>query len=573
MQSFPLRKSGKILHLLFAAGIFQFKICILLFIIILNCPGAAQTEYVRADNPVYNFLERMESLHLIDGYNSFEIPKTRRVVAVYLSEVIQNKNKLDDADKKILEDLKIEFELEIFNTLSNSQSLIGPGLYDLFSQKEKYLYFLSDSSNANLFVNILGEAEGIFLNSASLKTSAFLPSIGGEIRGTFLNKFGFLIKGTNGFVMGSKVAAAARKDLSYNYKLFETEDEKFFDETEGYITADFDLIRFKFGRDRMKIGYGNIKSFLDDNSPLFDYLSFNLKYKFFSFSFFHGKLLGNASVEIDSLSGSTNLIEEKYFGYHRIGFNISSDIDFGLGEMIVYGDRPLDFSYLNPFSFYKTIEHSNRDRDNAMLFLDFNNNSLKGLKLFFSLLIDDIKFQKIGTGWYGNQTAFNAGFKSYNFYPLLPLDIHFEYLRVEPYTFTHRLSRNSFTNFGYNLGSFLHPNSELFFLQINYRFSHRLDFSAGWTYVIHGANPKNSDGSVKENVGGDILFGHRVFDSEETEFLNGDMEYYRRLSVSLTFEPVNQYFITLRVINFNDSLQLENSFKETQTFLKLGIRF
>jgi hypothetical protein len=322
----------------------------------------------------------------------------------------------------------------------------------------------------------------------------------------------------------------------------------------------------------MKIGYGNIKSFLDDNSPLFDYLSFILKYKFFSFSYFHGKLLGNAAVDVDSLSGITNIIAEKYFGYHRIGFNLSSDIDFGLGEMIIYGDRPLDFSYLNPFAFYKSIEHSNRDRDNAMLFLDFNNNSIPGLKLFFSLLIDDIKFGKIGTGWYGNQTAFNAGLKSYNFYPLFPLDIHFEYMRIEPYTFTHRLSRNSFTNYGYNLASFLQPNSELFFLQINYRFNYRLYFSAGYTYVIHAANPKNSDGTVRENVGGDILLGHRVSDSEAAEFLKGDMKYYRRLSVSLTFEPVNQYFITLRILNFNDSSQFENSFKETQTFLKLGIR-
>jgi hypothetical protein len=99
-----------------------------------------------------------------------------------------------------------------------------------------------------------------------------------------------------------------------------------------------------------------------------------------------------------------------------------------------------------------------------------------------------------------------------------------------------------------------------------------LYFSAGYTYVIHAANPKNSDGTVRENVGGDILLGHRVSDSEAAEFLKGDMKYYRRLSVSLTFEPVNQYFITLRILNFNDSSQFENSFKETQTFLKLGIR-
>jgi hypothetical protein len=534
--------------------------------------GNAQTEYVPSDNPVYSFMERMESLQIIEDYNSLEIPKTRNEIADYLKQIIKNNIELDPADKKILADLEIEFEVEISGNTFNSESLIGPGEYNFFSEKQKYIFFLSDSSTANLFINIVGDAGGIFLNGPSTAASAFLPSIGGEIRGTFLNKFGFFLKGTNGFVMGNKTAAAVRKDLAYNYKLFETVDENFFDETEGYITADFDLVRFKFGRDRMKIGYGKIKSFLDDNSPLFDYLSFNLKYKFFTFSYFHGKILGDASVDNDTITGAVSVIGEKYIGYHRIGFNISRHFDFGLGEMIIYGGRSADFSYLNPFSFYKSIEHSNRDRDNAMLFLDFNNNSIKGLKLFFSLLVDDIKFQKIGSGWYGNQTAFNAGLKSYNLYSVLPLDFQLEYMRIEPYTFTHRISRNNFTNYNYNLGSFLQPNSEMFYLNVNYRFTHRFNLSVGWMYTIHGANTKNPDGSIKENVGGDILSGHRTFDPEETEFLKGDLEYYRRLSLSIAYELVNQYFLILSIINLNDSLQ-ENNFKETQSFLNLVVKF
>ena len=37
-----------------------------------------------------NFLERMETQQIIDHYNSFEIPKTRKVIAGYLQQVIQN---------------------------------------------------------------------------------------------------------------------------------------------------------------------------------------------------------------------------------------------------------------------------------------------------------------------------------------------------------------------------------------------------------------------------------------------------------------------------------------------------
>jgi hypothetical protein len=188
--------------------------------------------------------------------------------------------------------------------------------------------------------------------------------------------------------------------------------------------------------------------------------------------------------------------------------------------MIIYGNRGIDLSYLNPFTFYKSVEHSNQDRDNSMLFFDINYKPASGLKLFSSLLIDDISFGKIGTGWFGNQTLLHAGLFSANLYKIIPADISLEYLRIEPYTLTHRLPGNNFTHNGYNVGEDLQPNSELFFSQINYRFNHRLSCAISFTYAIHGANPLDTDGSIR-NVGGDINLGHRIMDSESVEFLDG----------------------------------------------------
>ena len=80
----------------------------------------AQAEYVDAKNPVYDFLERMETLKLIENYNPFEIPKSRDEIGDYLKEVIANEHKLDMVDRKILRDLKTEFEYEIYGTLDSS---------------------------------------------------------------------------------------------------------------------------------------------------------------------------------------------------------------------------------------------------------------------------------------------------------------------------------------------------------------------------------------------------------------------------------------------------------------------
>lgn len=533
----------------------------------------SQTEYVPPANRVYEFLERMETLQIIPGYNSFEIPKTRKEIAEYLGKVIQSETKLDEADMQFLDDLKVEFEYELSGTLENSIGIIDGGDYDFFSQKQKYLYFLNDPDKINLFINITGEGDLLIRNdiNSENKPLAFLGIIGGEIRGTILNKFGFLIKGTDGNVFGDREAAYLKPDLAYNYKFNENPAETFFDETQGYLTADFDLIRFKFGRDRLNFGYGLDKIILGNNNPLFDYFGMNIKYKFFSYSFFHAQLLGQEHYDQDTVTGGVHVVESKYMAYHRIGFDISKHLNFGAGEVVIYGGRPIDLSYLNPFAFYKSVEHSNRDRDNAMLFFDLNNKSIEGLKFYATLLIDDITFDKLGTGWWGNQTILDAGIYSELLYKILPVGIKLQFTKIDPYVYTHRLIRNNYTSFGYNLSSFSDPNTELFLTEINYRFNNRLGLSFIYDFKIHGANPLNEDGSVKENVGGDISLGHRTFDSEQVSFLDGYKEYSRLYTLKMIYEPVNEYFLVLELNYLNETLQtIEN--ERLDTILTLSIK-
>ncbi len=532
-------------------------ITFILFTAITASVLTAQTEYVPTDNRVYEFLERMETLNIIRDYNSFEIPKTRQEIAGYLNQVINAEKHLDQADRGFLNDLKTEFEYELFGTLKNTTGLINHGDYNPFSQKQKYFYYYNNPDKMSMFINLTGEGNFLVKNDIVSKSnqSAFLGIIGGELRGTILNKFGIYIKGTDGNAFGDREAAYLKPDLRYNYKFNEKHNETFFDETRGYITADFDLIRFKYGRDRINIGYGPDKIILGNGVPVFDYLGMNIKYKFFSYSFLHAQLLGKDTWAEDTVTGGVHVVDSKYMALHRIGFNIPGHFDIGAGEVVIYGNRGIDLSYLNPFTFFKSVEHSNRDRDNAMLFLDADNTSIKGLKFYATLLIDDIDFGKLGTGWYGNQTLLNAGFNSELLYPILPLGIKFQYTKIDPYVYTHRLIRNNYTNFGYSLSSFTEPNSELFLSEINYRFNNRIELTLSYKFRIHGANPLNPDGSLKSNVGGDIDLGHRTFDSEKTEFLDGYLEYSRIYMVRLIYEPFNEYFLSLNLNYLNESLQ------------------
>ncbi len=533
----------------------------------------AQAEYVSSESRVYDFLERMDNLQLIFNYNSFEIPKTRKEIASYLQQVILSLDKLDDVDKQMLEDFKIEFEYELFGTLEHSVSLLRYEKYSLFSEDEKFFYYFHKKSVMNLFVNLIVEGEEIVdINSHHKANSAALVNVGGELRGTFLDKVSFFMRGTNGIASGDRSTALLKRELEYNFKFNEKPDENFFDETQAYVSADFDLIKLKLGRDRINLGYGVNKGILDNYSPLFDYLSFNIQYDFFNFSYVHAKLLGERQYINDSVSGGYNFIPEKYFVYHRMGFDISQHFKLGVGEAVVYGERPFDLSYLIPFSFFKSIEHSNRDRDNTMIFFDISNQSIGQTKFYLTFLIDDISFDKIGKGWWGNQTLFNIGTQSAPFYQSVPIDFKFEYLRLEPYTFSHRLNRNNFTHYGYNLGANLQPNSELFFLGINYRFTYRLTLTADFSYSNHGANIINSDGTIK-NVGGDIKLGHRTFDSETTKFLDGDLEIFRNISTKIFYEPINQISFFLSASYSSKSTKVLAPKSETQFYVGTNLKF
>ncbi|MCF8240270.1 MAG: hypothetical protein K9J16_02715 [Melioribacteraceae bacterium] len=510
----------------------------------------AQVGYVESDNTVYRFLNRMENLGIIENYNSFEIPKTRNEISKFLKIIIDKKSELDAIDLKILTDYLTEFELELFGTTEKSSSLSSDiSIESLLSEKEKYLYYYNDST-FNFFANFVGE--GTYLTQKNIEPSfnenTELIRFGGILKGSFYGKIGFYLKGMNGTFFGNRTLALKRTTLAYNYK-FNLENagigNDYFDETEGYLLGEFDHVKIKIGRDRINAGYGFNKSLLGNNSPVFDYALFNFGYKFFHFSYFHGKLLGNMNIVQDPIEGSTREVTEKYIAYHRVAFDFSKHLSIGFGEMIIYSRRSMDLAYLNPFAFYKSVEHSNQDRDNSMLFFDVKNNSIRGFKFYAALLIDDIDFSKIGKKWYGNQTLFDIGLTAIPFYSTVPIEFDFQYMRIEPYVYSHRINNNNFTTQSFNLASDIQPNSEIYHFGIDYRFTHRLSVYSYFDYTIHGANKLNNDGSVNTNYGGDIQVGYRVGDEQQVNFLDGMLEYKTIIGVQLIYEPINNYHLVL----------------------------
>ncbi|MCB9250043.1 MAG: hypothetical protein H6613_16615 [Ignavibacteriales bacterium] len=429
--------------------------------------------------------------------------------------------------------------------------------------KDKFLYKYSDLNKSSLFVNFVGKLDYLNQSSDNKNQSSILYRFGGEIRGSLFDKVGFYVNTTNGSFSGDKDLARSFSSLKYNYKFNQESGsdlgDSYFDETSAFLAADFNFAKIKIGNDRKLIGHGFNKILLSDNAPRMEYIQLDLNYKAVNFSFFHSKLMGNRFIIDDPIQSSINIVNDKYLAYHRLGLDFGKHLQFGAGEMIIYSNRNIDFSYINPFNFYKSAEHANQDRDNTFLFFDFQNNSFKGLKFYSTILIDDIDFGKIGSGWYGNQTLMNFGVYSSQLYNILPLDIELQYLKIDPYVFTHRISDNNFTNLNFSLGTEIPPNSSSGIINLFYRVHHRINLQLGFNYTVHGANIIESSGNLI-NYGGDILVGHRIGDSDNVHLLNGEKEIMRNILFSTQIEPIKNWIFIFN-INYSD-----NSLARSQHF-------
>jgi len=545
----------------------------LLILIVFNIVTPGQVGFVEVGNPVYDFLNRMQTYGIIKDYNNFELPKTRKEIGKWLRQVNNNYKHLSRANKELLKQYLSEFEFEAKGTLNKTISSVSRFPFNLFNSDEKYIYYFK-KGGSSFFLNFLSSLKTAYRRQTknNLNQNVSLFNFGGKLRGTFFNKLGFEIKATNGTYWGNKIFAETFPETKDNYKFKYTESSnpgsKYFDNTSGFIAYESNWLRFKVGRDRNLIGEGSVKEILSDNSPLQDYFSLGLNYKAFKLTFFYSKLLGiNKYFTTPTGDQLRDNITDKFFVYHRFSLNLHPFI-FGVGEVVIYANRGLDFSYLNPFSFFKSAEHANIDRDNTLLFFDFTSYYLKNFKFYSSIMIDDLDFSKFGTHWLGNQILLNFGIYTTLFEKYLPLDFEIQYLHIDPYFYSNRYFQNNYTNLNENLGAPFQPNSSNFIIRLFYTPTGNLILRAEFINSIHGENIYSDDGKLLVNNGGSIFFGYRKIDLPDAPFLAGPKDYLNKFSLKAEWEFFNNYYLNFFFQHNNFSSPGGNS-----SFTMFGMEF
>ena len=74
-------------------------------------------------------------MKIITEYNRGNIPLSREKIASFLKIINEESGSISSVDRKILGDLKIEFEYEIYGTLKQAAPLFNEGFKNFFFTK------------------------------------------------------------------------------------------------------------------------------------------------------------------------------------------------------------------------------------------------------------------------------------------------------------------------------------------------------------------------------------------------------------------------------------------------------
>ncbi len=534
---------------------------ILIFFFSINL-AYSQIENVPVSNPVYQYLERIETKGLLPHFSTSSLPLQRKEIVEALKEINNNKSKLSENEREILTRYLLEFDLVynekavVFYSSSDSNQVLSK---EFFSDKDKFFYHFKDSSNT---VNIkpLGSFETLALSDKDKLHNVEMGNLGFRLYGSLGSHFGYYLQATNGAILGGERNLALKEihKLQKNVKFADLNSD--FDFSESHVTFNYNWFYANIGRETKLIGSGlNQRLFLSSYSPAIDAINLGAKFTNFSYQFLHGSLLATDNANV--IAGYNSEFPSKYLAMHRFALKPKWG-EIAFWEAIIYSKRGMDITYLNPLSFFKSLEHSLHDRDNSLMGGDFTVRPYDNVEIKGSYILDDLIFSKIGTGFWSNKSAWNisAIYASHS-----NIDFGIEYARVEPYTFTHFDSINTYTNDQMPIGTNLLPNSDEISLIGQYWWGQRYPIVLKISYQRHGANIYNKNRNLIKNVGGDIFQTHRYpIDPETVTFLDGDLQKIFKINLEFGWE-----FIRGFSIKANYCFRNINNHSEQFIYLKL----
>lgn len=506
------------------------------------------------DDPVYDFLDRMETRGLTDNLLDGVKPLSRSEIGEFLLEIDAQHDRLTAIDRDVLANFLADYRFEIYPEQENPRLAEGKTWYSPLSsygqfKEDFFRFFRHDSPEEENHTFLWEDGDHSFYLDLMLEYT-YSRRDADHIR--WRRNQLFRTRGTIGQNFGYAAALnliAIWGDRGYNeldpllkgaYSKYEG-DALYSDRSSSEIAYQSPFLTFRFAQFPLTMGHGESgQLLLSDNVEQYPYLMLQKRWKRAVFSFVHGQLLAEETGLTDE--GQRD-IPAKWIAAHRLEFSPLKRMSLSLNEMIVYGNRGVEWGYMLPYIVYRPVEHKLRDRDNAFIALDAEMRLMNGVKLYGTFLLDELSTSKFGTDWYGNKHGFQAGLHLTDPFGVPNLSLRLEYVALMPWIYTHKYKVNRFVYDGRSLGYWAGPNSEILYGHLQKRWHHRLNSGLTVMRWKHGANYPN------ENIGGDILIGHNTLLGDQTEarltrdFLEGMLRTETRISGYITYEILNDFLL------------------------------
>jgi len=547
---------------------------ILSFTLLFFKTGFTQVEMAEITNPVYDYLKRMQLMKIVPEYNSADIPLPRNTIAGYLTLIRQKSISLTSTDKKILTDLETEFEYELTGSIKNNPGLFAKnGFRNIFNNnKITHLYSYEDSGRT-FFADLTGYLSQRGSSGDSLGgRSLLIANLGLKARGTFFDNVGYYFKISNG-----QVASGNDSDIIFGSAtdiILQTDKDlvtkRNFNYFEGYVRyqTKANWLALTFGRTPLNFGFGYIdKLFLSNNTIPFDFGKLDIRYKALQYTFAYGSLNGDSIFKP---------LSSKNIATHNININFSESFKLGLWESVIISEQPFSFTYLNPLSFLTSADLSigkeQTTENNSLIGIDMEVIPFRNFSFQTSLLIDDLTFGTLGKDDSLNENKFGWQFgalwtNSFN------MSFALEFTHLDPFVYSHRSNKSTYTNHSLSLGHALPPNSDEIAAKINFDLTNRLKFSLLFQHQRSGEGVViDSKGKLIANYGGNINFGLGDAYLRTNNFLDGTRINRDILTLNLYWQPIRKLYIEGKYQYRIQKIVSDNvSFKDSFYFANLKI--
>jgi len=555
-------------------------------------------------DPVYQFLKQMQVSGYLSDYNSSLAPISRSSVAGFLKKLNESSLRFSSSASSRLKYFSTVFEYDMTGkTTYQNRLLLGPD--KLNDNRNTNLYFHTDSSvaffagvNASSFYRKNSDVPDEFANM-------MFGNAGLSARATLFDQVGVMLdvqrsfgaggdSNSNQYVpffspetMGKDGFRDQKEQYNYDRGFGNKGSEEMEDEIDNSRFAGYvryatmnEWFSLLVGRTASSYGFGYIdKLFLSDNADAFDAAQLELKYKSVNYRFFYGSISGDSTgiyTFYEPFPIYERELSSKNIVSHYLGINFSQAFRLGLWESVVISEQPFSFTYFNPVSFLTSADLSSGDesttKNNAILGVEMEVTPAKNISFQASLLIDDLTFGTLFEDDSLNENKF--GWQIGAMWTGLPgLALSLEFTHLDPFVYSHRSNKSTYTNRGYSLGHALPPNSDEIALQMQY--NPTPEISANFTYRHQRSGEGvelDQNGTLKANYGGYINYGLGDAYLRTNNFLDGNRINRDYFILNASYQFIRQFYLLTRLeYRYIDNIYESKTYDDL--LLDLGVRF